>query len=127
MLVSKQVKYTRTSYLHFRSKNNRMCIVNAYINQPCLCVCRISYLRRLSAGAVALAAGNAHTCALLMGGTVDCWGSNDDGQLGTGDTSERDAPTAVTGLGSGAAVIYIYIYIYIITSLNYIFKFYRSK
>lgn len=37
---------------------------------------------------VQLAAGAAHTCALLATGAVRCWGDNDDGQLGYGHTSD---------------------------------------
>ena len=33
---------------------------------------------------VALAAGGAHTCAVLTGGRAHCWGRNDSGQLGSG-------------------------------------------
>jgi alpha-tubulin suppressor-like RCC1 family protein len=40
----------------------------------------------ISATQVALAAN--YGCALLTGGTVDCWGKNDVGQLGQGATSE---------------------------------------
>jgi alpha-tubulin suppressor-like RCC1 family protein len=58
---------------------------------------------RLRAGALALAAGNSHTCAVLTGGAVYCWGYNFDGLLGTGDTSDRNTPTAVTGLGAGGS------------------------
>jgi alpha-tubulin suppressor-like RCC1 family protein len=36
-----------------------------------------------------LAAGNGHTCALLAGGTLRCWGFNSTGQLGYGDTTDR--------------------------------------
>jgi alpha-tubulin suppressor-like RCC1 family protein len=35
-------------------------------------------------GAVQLASGWAHTCALLENGTVKCWGLGDNGQLGDG-------------------------------------------
>jgi alpha-tubulin suppressor-like RCC1 family protein len=34
--------------------------------------------------AIAIACGGNHTCALLQGGTVQCWGVNSRGQLGLG-------------------------------------------
>lgn len=37
----------------------------------------------------------AHTCALTSDGTAYCWGNNDRGQLGVGDTTARAIPTAV--------------------------------
>ena len=66
----------------------------------------------MSAGIVAIAAGNYHTCCLLTSESVYCWGLNHVGELGTGDTSNRLTPTAVTGLGAGERNdIFIYIYI----------------
>ena len=41
----------------------------------------------------ALAAGGDHTCAILEGGALKCWGRNADGQLGLGDLTNRgDGP-----------------------------------
>ncbi|KAJ1475345.1 regulator of chromosome condensation 1/beta-lactamase-inhibitor protein II, partial [Baffinella frigidus] len=39
--------------------------------------------------AVAVCTGGGHTCALLDDATVKCWGWNNNGQLGLGDTSRR--------------------------------------
>ena len=50
--------------------------------------------------------GDAHTCALLTGGTVNCWGWNGYGQLGTGDTMNRLTPTVV-GAGRPARSVQI--------------------
>ena len=42
--------------------------------------------------------GGAYTCAVLTSSIIDCWGYNFYGQLGTGDTTDRSTPTAMTGL-----------------------------
>ncbi len=44
--------------------------------------------------ATMLAAGIQHTCVLLDDGSVKCWGRNDVGQLGLGDTTDLHAPSA---------------------------------
>jgi alpha-tubulin suppressor-like RCC1 family protein len=47
------------------------------------------------AKAIALAAGARHACALLTDGRIACWGANDQGQLGVGDTQDRTRPEVV--------------------------------
>jgi alpha-tubulin suppressor-like RCC1 family protein len=53
----------------------------------------------LSEPAVDIAAGNAHTCAILESGRVQCWGNNDHGQLGYGHTQRigDDEPASTVG------------------------------
>ena len=60
-------------------------------------------VRGLGGRAVAVSAGLEHTCALLKGGAVACWGANRFGQLGDGSSRDRVRPVLVRGL-SGAAI-----------------------
>ncbi|NDF69057.1 MAG: hypothetical protein EB143_06030, partial [Actinobacteria bacterium] len=59
----------------------------------------------------AIAAGDAHTCALLSNGTVKCWGSGGNGRLGSGDelsrgdeADEMGVVLPVVNVGSGRTV-----------------------
>jgi alpha-tubulin suppressor-like RCC1 family protein len=52
---------------------------------------------QLGGSAVAIAAGNMHTCAWLADGTMRCWGSNANGQLGNGPFTSSLVPTPVFG------------------------------
>jgi alpha-tubulin suppressor-like RCC1 family protein len=45
---------------------------------------------------VAISADTFATCAIESTGALYCWGRNTEGQLGVGDTTDRDTPTAVT-------------------------------
>ncbi len=49
---------------------------------------------------ISIALGYYHTCAIVTGGVVKCWGRNDYGQLGIGGTTNKYIPQVV-GLGSG--------------------------
>ena len=52
-----------------------------------------------------IAAGDLHSCALKHdAGTVSCWGSNTDGQLGDGTNANRSTPTTVPGLTGVTAI-----------------------
>jgi hypothetical protein len=50
------------------------------------------------ASATAVSTAADHACALFSGGTVRCWGKNDQGQLGDGTRTSRLTAVAVRGL-----------------------------
>ncbi|MDC0711072.1 RTX toxin [Stigmatella sp. ncwal1] len=43
-----------------------------------------------------VAAGEAHTCALLSSGGIKCWGAGNEGRLGYGNTTQQNAPPTAT-------------------------------
>src|SRR5262249_46277028 len=66
-------------------------------------------LRLRGAPVDVVAAGGDHSCAILTGGALKCWGRNTEGQLGLGDTTARGAlpgqmgdALAAVDLGAGA-------------------------
>ena len=50
-------------------------------------------------------AGETHTCAVTLEGTVVCWGHNQSGQLGDGTTADRAVAVKVSGLAASVARI----------------------
>ena len=59
----------------------------------------------LTSGAIAVATGFGYSCALNAAGAARCWGHNDTGQLGNGNTTDSSSPVQVSGLTSGIAKI----------------------
>jgi alpha-tubulin suppressor-like RCC1 family protein len=51
-----------------------------------------------------ISVGGGNACVLLSKGSIDCWGSNGDGQLGNGTTTDRPTPAAVKGLALATSV-----------------------
>ena len=49
--------------------------------------------------------GGPLACAVLHDGTVDCWGCNENGQLGDGTTKDSAVPVEVRGLSGAVQVI----------------------
>ena len=52
-----------------------------------------------------VACGQNHSAAIKTDGTLWTWGNNADGQLGLGDTTSRNTPTQVTGVGFVTKVV----------------------
>ena len=61
--------------------------------------------------AVAVAAGNRNTCAILDDGSVKCWGEDSQGQLGNGASTTANQPSPVSvDLGTGRTAVAIDIF-----------------
>lgn len=58
----------------------------------------------LGAGVVAISAGGFHTCAILSNAGAKCWGLNEYGQVGNGQTGLEPRPVDVTGIGPVAQI-----------------------
>ncbi len=54
-------------------------------------------------GVTHVSAGNIHTCALLTGGTLECWGYDGSGELGNGATNSTGIATPVPVYESGTS------------------------
>jgi alpha-tubulin suppressor-like RCC1 family protein len=52
-------------------------------------------------------AGPTHTCVRMSNGALYCWGDNRFGQLGVGDTRQRNVPTRVPFEGAGVSKVYL--------------------
>lgn len=55
--------------------------------------------------AKSVAAGSGHSCALLVDGSVHCWGDGVYGQIGNGEKTKQPEPVQVSGLESGVRAI----------------------
>ncbi len=62
----------------------------------------------LGGPAVAISAGRAHTCAVLQGGAVRCWGTGGNGELGYNSTNtigDNETPASVPPVALGGAAV----------------------
>lgn len=60
---------------------------------------------RLGGRALGVTTGTNHSCAVVKGGDVKCWGDNSAGQLGDGTLNDQLLPTATVGLSAPARFV----------------------
>ena len=58
-----------------------------------------------AASPLSISAGNSHSCGVTYIGAAKCWGSNFNGELGSGTNTSTNIPGAVVGLGSGVLAV----------------------
>lgn len=58
----------------------------------------------MNSGVTAIATGGNHTCAVTFDGSMKCWGSNTNGELGVGNTTNQTAPVEVSDLSNVIAI-----------------------
>ena len=58
----------------------------------------------VTAAATEVSVGSYHTCALLTGGSVRCWGDNYYGELGNGTTTNSSTPVTVSDIATATAI-----------------------
>lgn len=59
----------------------------------------------LKEGVIAVTSGFHHSCALIRGGIIKCWGENSFGQLGNNSVEASNIPVRVYGITAGAQAI----------------------
>ncbi len=58
----------------------------------------------LTSGVAAIGAGNEFACALLVSGSVRCWGYGVNGNLGNGDTADSSSPVTVLNVTNAKSI-----------------------
>ena len=77
------------------------CAGNSADTEPCS---TIPVEVSLGTNATQISGGGASVCAVLQGGTVDCWGDGSQGELGNGTTNSSAAPVQANVSGSATQV-----------------------
>jgi alpha-tubulin suppressor-like RCC1 family protein len=97
---------------HLSNGNGACWGVNTYgqlgdgtmMNRPQATAMPVTQVRQIAASGYQTSVAGGQTCALRMNGTIACWGSNDFGQLGNGQTSMTPSTAAVEVVGITGAV-----------------------
>jgi len=60
--------------------------------------------------AISVGAGTSHSCAVMITGSVSCWGNNTSGKLGNNSTTNSNVPVSVvTSAGALTSVLDVYL------------------